>query len=154
MWNLLRDTLYWRDWIWYRIAALAIKSATTWVDSAPEDMQFELIHEPLNTLTRMKVRALGTELGMPGHRVAPAIPGPGTLLSVSWEKSRRKAWNSSRIGRHPSWRNRKARCDIWQYFTVNTGVRSVGVMEMAVLTTTPLLSVLSLRSIVWQLTSR
>ena len=38
------------------------------VGGLPEDMQFELI-EPLNTLYKDEVRALGTELGMPDHIV-------------------------------------------------------------------------------------
>ena len=44
------------------------------VGGLPEDMQFELI-EPLNTLFKDEVRALGTALGMPDEIVlAPTIP--------------------------------------------------------------------------------
>ena len=66
------------------------------VGGLPEDMQFELI-EPLNTLFKDEVRALGTV------RESDAIL--------------REEIAKAGLDR-----------DVWQYFTVNTGVRSVGVM--------------------------
>ena len=59
------------------------------VGGLPEDMQFELI-EPLNTLYKDEVRALGTELGMPDHIDGANHSQDQDLRSVSWEKLLKK----------------------------------------------------------------
>ena len=100
------------------------------VGGLPEDMQFELI-EPLNTLYKDEVRALGTELGMPDHIVwRQPFPGPGLAIRVMGEITEEKletVRESDAILREEIAKSGLDR-DIWQYFTVNTGVRSVGVM--------------------------
>ena len=100
------------------------------VGGLPEDMQFELI-EPLNTLYKDEVRALGTELGMPEYIVwRQPFPGPGLAIRVMGEITEEKletVRESDAILREEIAKAGLDR-DIWQYFTVNTGVRSVGVM--------------------------
>ena len=100
------------------------------VGGLPEDMQFKLI-EPLNTLFKDEVRALGTALGMPDEVVwRQPFPGPGLAIRVMGEITEEKLQtvrDSDAILREEIAKAGLDR-DVWQYFTVNTGVRSVGVM--------------------------
>ncbi|TWT25440.1 glutamine-hydrolyzing GMP synthase [Planomicrobium sp. CPCC 101110] len=100
------------------------------VGGLPEDMQFKLI-EPLNTLFKDEVRALGTELGMPDEIVwRQPFPGPGLGIRIMGAITEEKL----NIVRESDWVLRdeikKAGLDrdIWQYFTVLPDIRSVGVM--------------------------
>lgn len=100
------------------------------VGGLPEDMEFKLI-EPLNTLFKDEVRALGTELGIPDEIVwRQPFPGPGLGIRVLGEITDDKleiVRESDYILREEI---RKAGLDrdIWQYFTVLPDIRSVGVM--------------------------
>ena len=100
------------------------------VGGLPEDMQFELI-EPLNTLFKDEVRALGTQLGMPDSIVwRQPFPGPGLGIRVLGEITEEKleiVRESDAILREEIAAAGLDR-DIWQYFTVLPGIRSVGVM--------------------------
>ncbi|WML46447.1 glutamine-hydrolyzing GMP synthase [Neobacillus sp. PS3-40] len=100
------------------------------VGGLPEDMQFSLI-EPLNTLFKDEVRALGTELGIPDDIVwRQPFPGPGLGIRVLGAISDEKL----EIVRDSDWilreeiKNAGLDRDIWQYFTVLPDIRSVGVM--------------------------
>ncbi|MDR0200025.1 MAG: glutamine-hydrolyzing GMP synthase [Streptococcaceae bacterium] len=100
------------------------------VGGLPEDMSFQLI-EPLNTLFKDEVRALGTQLGMPDEIVwRQPFPGPGLAIRVLGDLTQEKletVRESDAILREEIAKAGLER-DVWQYFTVNTDVRSVGVM--------------------------
>ncbi len=100
------------------------------VGGLPEDMQFKLI-EPLKTLFKDEVRAVGIGLGIPEHLVwRQPFPGPGLGIRVLGEVTKEKLHivkESDAILREEI---SKAGLDraIWQYFTALPGIRSVGVM--------------------------
>lgn len=99
------------------------------VGGLPEDMAFELI-EPLNTLFKDEVRAVGTTLGMPDSIVwRQPFPGPGLGIRVLGEITDEKVHivrEADAILREEIALNGLDR-DIWQYFTVLPNIRSVGV---------------------------
>ncbi|MBT2732901.1 glutamine-hydrolyzing GMP synthase [Carnobacterium sp. ISL-102] len=100
------------------------------VGGLPADMQFKLI-EPLNTLFKDEVRELGIQLGMPESLVwRQPFPGPGLGIRVIGEITEEKleiVRDSDFILREEIAAAGLDR-DIWQYFTVLPGFRSVGVM--------------------------
>ncbi|MDU4022140.1 MAG: glutamine-hydrolyzing GMP synthase, partial [Staphylococcus epidermidis] len=100
------------------------------VGGLPEDMEFELI-EPINTLFKDEVRALGIELGIPEHLVwRQPFPGPGLGIRVLGEITEDKleiVRESDAILREVI-REEGLEREIWQYFTVLPGIQSVGVM--------------------------
>ncbi|GAB5053630.1 MULTISPECIES: glutamine-hydrolyzing GMP synthase [Pediococcus] len=100
------------------------------VGGLPKDMHFTLI-EPLRTLFKDEARDLGEKLGMPSDLVwRQPFPGPGLGIRVLGEITEDKL----NIVRDSDWILRdeikKAGLDrdIWQYFTVLPGIKSVGVM--------------------------
>ena len=100
------------------------------VGGLPEKFGFELL-EPLRPFFKDEVRAIGEALGMPKELVwRQPFPGPGLGIRVLGDITEEKLnilRESDFILRDEI---KKAGLDrrIWQYFTVFTGMRSVGVM--------------------------
>ena len=99
------------------------------VGGLPDDLSFELI-EPLRSLFKDEVRAVGEELGLPDEIVwRHPFPGPGLAVRVIGEVTRERlrilraadaivAEEIQRAGLHR---------EIWQSFAVLPGVKTVGV---------------------------
>ncbi|MFO7248585.1 MAG: glutamine-hydrolyzing GMP synthase [Bacillota bacterium] len=100
------------------------------VGGLPENMKMKLL-EPLNTLFKDEVRRVGEQLGLPAEIVwRQPFPGPGLAIRVIGEVTEEKlaiVRESDAILREEIQRAGLDR-EIWQYFTVLTGLRSVGVM--------------------------
>ncbi|MDO5111148.1 MAG: glutamine-hydrolyzing GMP synthase [Clostridia bacterium] len=111
-------------------AADTIKSHHN-VGGLPKDIGFKGLLEPLRMLFKDEVRALGEHLGIP-HKLVwrQPFPGPGLAIRVIGDITEEKL----DILRKSDFilRDEVAKAglenDIWQYFTVFTGLRSVGVM--------------------------
>ncbi len=100
------------------------------VGGLPEDMKFKLI-EPLNTLFKDEVRAVGLELGIPDYLVwRQPFPGPGLGIRVLGEVTEEKLHivkESDAILREEIKKAGLERA-IWQYFTALPNITTVGVM--------------------------
>ena len=100
------------------------------VGGLPEDMHFQLI-EPLRTLFKDEARELGEKLGMPEDLVwRQPFPGPGLGIRVIGEitEDKLEIVRDSDLILREEIKNAGLDRDIWQYFTVLPGIRSVGVM--------------------------
>ena len=100
------------------------------VGGLPKEMKFRLV-EPLNRLFKDEARALGEALGIPREIVwRQPFPGPGLGIRILGEITEEKlaiVRESDAILREEIARAGLEK-DVWQYFTVLTNVRSVGVM--------------------------
>ena len=101
------------------------------VGGLPKELGFTELIEPLRMLFKDEVRALGETLGLPAELVwRQPFPGPGIAIRIIGEVTPEKAQivrESDAILREEI---AKAGLDrqISQYFTVLTGIHSVGVM--------------------------
>jgi GMP synthase (glutamine-hydrolysing) len=100
------------------------------VGGLPDVIDFKEILEPLRDLFKDEVRAVGAALGIPAHLVnRQPFPGPGLGIRVIGEVTKEKL----DILRQTDFvfRDEIAKAGlntkIWQYFTILTGIRSVGV---------------------------
>ena len=101
------------------------------VGGLPKKLGFTKLIEPLRMLFKDEVRALGETLGLPHDLVwRQPFPGPGLAVRVIGDLTPEKVEivrESDAILREEI-KNAGLEGDIHQYFTVLTGVRSVGVM--------------------------
>jgi len=111
-------------------SAATIKSHHN-VGGLPADIDFKGLVEPLRMLFKDEVRALGESLAIPRDLVwRQPFPGPGLAIRVIGDITGEKL----DILRQSDWIFREeirlAGLDraVWQYFTVFTGMKSVGVM--------------------------
>ena len=127
---LLQGTIY-PDVIESGSAGSAVIKSHHNVGGLPKDTKFEGVVEPLRMLFKDEVRQLGEALGIPHHLVwRQPFPGPGLAIRVLGEITEEKlkiVRESDAILRDEI---KKAGLEeqIWQYFTVFTGMKSVGVM--------------------------
>lgn len=101
------------------------------VGGLPKELGFTELIEPLRMLFKDEVRALGETLGLPHDLVwRQPFPGPGLAIRVMGDLTREKVEivrQSDAVLRDEIAKAGLAE-SIHQYFTVLTGVRSVGVM--------------------------
>ncbi|WEV43382.1 glutamine-hydrolyzing GMP synthase [Lactobacillus sp. ESL0684] len=100
------------------------------VGGLPEDMHFKLI-EPLRKLFKDEVRELGEKLGIPHDLVwRQPFPGPGLGIRVLGEvtEDKLKIVRDSDAVLRDEIKKADLEQEVWQYFTVLPGIKSVGVM--------------------------
>ena len=101
------------------------------VGGLPDVVDFKEIIEPLRDLFKDEVRKVGLTLDIPEHMVfRQPFPGPGLGIRVIGEVTKEKL-DTLRLTDY-IFRSEIAKAnlesEIWQYFTVLTDLRSVGVM--------------------------
>lgn len=100
------------------------------VGGLPKDMKLKLI-EPLNTLFKDEVRQLGLHLGLPKEIVfRQPFPGPGLAIRILGDitEDKIKIVQASDFILREEIAKHKLDQSIWQYFTVLTPLKTVGVM--------------------------
>lgn len=103
------------------------------VGGLPERMNLKLI-EPLKTLYKDQVREVGKELGLPDEIVMrQPFPGPGLGVRVIGEitEERLEIVRESDAILREEIKEANLDREIWQYFTVLTNIRSVGMTDSA-----------------------
>jgi GMP synthase (glutamine-hydrolysing) len=100
------------------------------VGGLPDEMSFELV-EPLRTLFKDEVRAVGRELGLPERLVwRQPFPGPGLAIRIVGAEATKERLDVLREADHILLQEiRKAGLyrELWQSFCVLPDVRTVGV---------------------------
>ena len=100
------------------------------VGGLPDDLQFELV-EPLRTLFKDEVRAVGAELGLPERLVwRQPFPGPGLAIRIvggEATKERLDLLRDADFVLQDEIRKAGLYRDLWQSFCVLPDIRTVGV---------------------------
>ena len=100
------------------------------VGGLPEDILFEGLVEPLRDLFKDEVRELGEAIGVPHDMVwRQPFPGPGLAIRVIGEitEERLEVVRETDAILREEVKNHGLNEDIWQYFTVWTPIKTVGV---------------------------
>ena len=100
------------------------------VGGLPEDMDFTGLVEPLRELFKDEVRAVGEAIGVPHDMVwRQPFPGPGLGIRVMGEitEDRLRIVRETDAILREEVENFGLKEDIWQYFTVWTPIKTVGV---------------------------
>jgi len=100
------------------------------VGGLPKNLKFELI-EPLKYLFKDEVRLLGRQLGLKDEQVfRQPFPGPGLAIRIIGEitEQRLNILKEADYILRDEISKANLSNKIWQYFTVLTGVKTVGVM--------------------------
>lgn len=100
------------------------------VGGLPKNLKFELI-EPLKYLFKDEVRILGKSLNLKDEQInRQPFPGPGLAIRIIGEVNEKRLNILKETDFILREEIKKANLDnkIWQYFTVLTGVKTVGVM--------------------------
>lgn len=101
------------------------------VGGLPDYVDFKELIEPLRDLFKDEVRAVGTAIGIPESLVwRQPFPGPGLAIRIIGEVTEERLAILKEADAIFREEVAKAGLDreIWQYFAVLTGMRSVGVM--------------------------
>jgi GMP synthase (glutamine-hydrolysing) len=100
------------------------------VGGLPDDLRFELV-EPLRTLFKDEVRAVGAELGLPERMVwRQPFPGPGLAIRIVGGEATKERLDVLREADHilqEEIRNAGLYRELWQSFCVLPDIRTVGV---------------------------
>jgi GMP synthase (glutamine-hydrolysing) len=100
------------------------------VGGLPDDLEFELI-EPLRSLFKDEVRAVGAELGLPERLVwRQPFPGPGLAIRIVGGEATKERLDLLRDADHilqDEIRKAGLYRDLWQSFCVLPDLRTVGV---------------------------
>jgi len=100
------------------------------VGGLPDDLQFELV-EPLRTLFKDEVRAVGAELGLPERLVwRQPFPGPGLAIRIVGGEATKERLAVLREADHilqEEIRDAGLYRELWQSFCVLPDIRTVGV---------------------------
>jgi GMP synthase (glutamine-hydrolysing) len=127
---LVQGTIY-PDVIESGVGDAAVIKSHHNVGGLPDYVDFKEIIEPLRSLFKDEVRKVGEELNIPGDIVwRQPFPGPGLAIRIIGEVTKEKLEilkDSDYIFREEIAKAGLER-EINQYFTVLTGMRSVGVM--------------------------
>ena len=99
------------------------------VGGLPEDIKFQLI-EPLRTLFKDEVRAIGTELGLPDEIVwRQPFPGPGLGIRIIGEITKERLDLLREADAIVREEMEAANVGAWQYFAVVPDMRATGVRD-------------------------